>query len=155
MEVGNQIINHPNAKTLILEILNENVPFLYEAFSQLRIWPTTEETKKNLRKILEAYLTMQNNLCGISSYKEFLQNEETIYSAMDYIYRTLQEKDGTSFNASLVVLWIALERREEEFLEFQKDYLKENPSGLAEILTAFWLFNGFRYAYPYREKNKE
>lgn len=155
MEVGYQIVNHPNAKTLIFEILNENVPFLYEAFSQLKMWRSAEEARTNLRKILEAYLTMQNNLCSIKSYKEFLQNEETLYSAMDYIYRTLQEKNGTSFNASLVALWIALERREEEFLEFQKDYLKENPSGLGEILTAFWLFNGFQYDYHYREQNRE
>lgn len=145
MKIQSQVLNHPNAKTLIYEILNENASFLYESFSQLKMWPSPEDAKRNLRKTLEAYLMIQNSLeceIAVKSYKEFLQNEETVCSAMDYIYRTLKEKNGNSFIVSLVALWIALERKEEEFFQFQKDYLKENPSGLGETLTAFWLLNG-------------
>lgn len=147
MDIERKIISHPNSKTLILEILNENAVFLYRAFSNLKIWNTYEEVKSNLKRIIEAYLTIQNNLSfdyGQSkSYKEFLENEKTFCSAMDYLCKTLYERNGSSFNACLTVVWISLERKEEEFELFLKKYLEEEGSSdIGEILTAFWILYG-------------
>ncbi len=139
----NLIANHPNKKALIYEILNEKASFLYETFAELGMWSSPDEVKRSLKKALEAYLMTQNNLKStispVKSYKEFLDNEETVYSAMDYIYRTLREKNGGLFLVSLIALWVALERKEGEFFRFKREYFKENPSWPGETLTSFWL----------------
>lgn len=147
-DIVDRITNHPNAKVLIFEILNEKTPFLYEILSGLNIWGSPEKTKKDLKRILEGYLLIQNRLGyeywpSRKSYKEFLTDEETVRSVMVYLFRTLLEKNGTSLLVSLIAIWIALERKEEEFKRFFEECRKEESFALGETLTAFWIYSGF------------
>lgn len=144
MDLARRIANHWNVRTLILDILNESATFLYEVFPEVKMWDGPMEAKKNLRKILEAYLMLQNNLKhDQESFREFLFNEATIYSAMDYLYKTLRSKNGESLDASLIAIWITLERREQEFKDFLNEYIQEGgPCKLEEALIAFWVLYG-------------
>ena len=147
-EIVDRITNHPNAKVLIFEILNEKTPFLYEILSRLNIWGSPEKTKKDLKRILEGYLLIQNRLghefwASRKSYKESLTDEETVRSAMVYLFRTLLEKNGTSLQVCLIAIWIALERKEEEFKRFFEECRKEESFSPGETLMAFWIYSGF------------
>jgi len=147
-DIVDRITNHPNGTVLIFEILNEKTPFLYEILSSLNMWESRDKTKKELKRILEGYLLIQNRLgyeywALRKSYKESLTDEGTVRSAMGYLFRTLLEKNGTSLQVSLIAIWIALERKEEEFKMFFEECLKQESFALRETLTAFWVYSGF------------
>ncbi|MBS3906943.1 MAG: hypothetical protein KGZ49_07890 [Syntrophaceae bacterium] len=147
-EIVGRITDHPNAKTLILEILNETTSFLYATLSALNGWGSPDEVKKDLKQILEGYLSTQNRLGYEHSimrkpYKEFIADEETVRSAMFYLLNTLFVKcGGNNFPVATIAIYIALERKEGEFKWFF-DVLRldEETFDLKEALYAFWILN--------------
>jgi len=146
-EMAGEILNHPNAKTLVVEILNETAFFLCDAISELDIWESPDEAKKNLRRILEEYLTTQNRLshersASRKTYKEFITDEETARSAMFYLLNTLSGKCEGNFPVAIIAFWIALQKKEEAFKEFAKEINEIEPCNLKESLYAFWIYGG-------------
>jgi len=98
-EIVAEITNHPNGKMLIVEILNETTSFFYATLSALDGRGSPDEIKKDLKRILEGYLSTQNRLgyehsISRKPYKEFITNEETARSAMLYLLNTLSTKCG-------------------------------------------------------------
>jgi len=148
-EIVGRITEHPNAKTLILEILNETTSFLYATLSALNGWDSPDEVKKDLKRILEGYLSTQNRLGYEHSimrkpYKEFIADEETVRSAMFYLLNTLFVKcgRGNNFPVATIAIHIALERKEEEFKGFIEAFRSEGETfNLKEALYAFWILN--------------
>jgi len=144
-EIVGLITDHPNAKTLILEILNETTPFLYATLSALNGWGSSKEVRKDLKRILKDYLSTQNRLSHEYSpsrkpYKEFITDEETVRLAMLYLLNSLSQKCGIDFPAASIALYIALERNEEEFKGlFEALQTEEEPFDLKEALYAFWM----------------
>ncbi len=144
-EIVGQITDHPNAKTLILEILNETTFFLYATLSSINGWGSSKEVRKDLKRILEEYLSTHNRLSHEYSpsrkpYKEFITDEETVRLAMLYLLNTLSVKCGIDFPAASIALYIALERKEEEFKGvFEVLQTEEEPLNLKEALFTFWM----------------
>ena len=146
-EIVGEITNHPNAKTLIVEILNETTSFLYATLSALNGWGSPDEIKKDLKRILEGYLSTQNRLryehsVSRKPYKEFITDEKIARSAMLYLLNTLSAKCGKNLPVALIALYMALERKEEDFKKFFGNLQKEEePSNLKEALYTFWILN--------------
>ena len=146
-EIVGEITNHPNAKMLIVEILNETTSFLYATLSALNGWGSPDEVKKDLKRILEGYLSTQNRLgyehsISRKPYKEFITDEDTARSSMLYLLNTLSTKCSIDLPVALIALYIALERKEEDFKGFFENLQKEDePSNLKEALYTFWILN--------------
>lgn len=148
-EIVGRITDHPNAKTLVLEILNETTSFLYTTLSALNGWDSPDEVKKDLKRILEEYLSTQNRLgyehsITTKPYKEFIADEETVRSAMFYLLNTLFLKcGGNNFPVATIAIYIALERKEGEFKGFIEALRSEEEEtfNLKEALYAFWILN--------------
>ncbi len=146
-EIVGRITDHLNAKTLILEILNGTTSFLYATLSALNGWDSPDEVKKDLKRILEEYLSTQNRLSYEHSisrkpYKEFIADEETVRSAMLYLLNSLSQKCRTYLPAATIAIYIVLERKEEEFKGFFEALRSEEETfDLKGALHAFWILN--------------
>jgi hypothetical protein len=66
---------------------------------------------------------------------------------MNYLVKTLIGKDGSLPELNLISIWIALNRKEEEFSSFYEELEKEETLTMGEALTAYWLY----YSYPRKE----
>jgi len=152
MNIFEEIINHKNKKYILQEILNETAYFLYESFYMTSMWKSKKEAQEGLKEIVETYLSTHRRIeyehfSEKKSYKDFLSDEETIHRAMNYLVKTLIGKDGSFPELNLISIWIALNRKEEEFSSFYEELKKEETLTMGEALTAYWLY----YSYPGKE----
>jgi hypothetical protein len=153
MDILEKVLSHKNKRYLLQEILNETAYLLYHSFYQTGMGKNPKETGENLRRIVETYLSTQRRIEyehweKRKTYKEFLSDEETVNRTMDYLLKTLMEGNGSFPELNVIVLWIALDGKEEEFNSFYEDLKKEEPMTMGEALTAYWLYHSYQKKEP-------
>jgi len=138
-EIVAKIVNHPNAKWMIFELLNQNAPFVYQTLASLNGESDTEVIKTDLQRILYEYLNTQNRLSpSRKHFSEFLTQDETISSCMIYLLNTLYNRYRDKSLYAFIAIYIALERKEEDYRKF---YQANQPITHRQALYSFWLLN--------------
>jgi len=119
------VIGHDNRIHLLNGVLNGTNTWFYHALSQMHPGMDMEKTKKALGKAMSDYLSLMYRVSrrsGITtqpSEKFFSENDLSSQAAMVYLLKSLRLICGHHlYLATLVAIWVDLERKEEDFIEY-------------------------------------
>ncbi|HOE18683.1 MAG TPA: hypothetical protein PK344_14855 [Syntrophorhabdaceae bacterium] len=124
LELVNSVIEHDNSIHLLHGIVNETNTWFYHALSQMHPDMDIDKTKKTLGKAMTEYLSMMYRLyrqSGMTTqpFEKFILGKDPSQAAMTYLLKSLRLICGQHlFFAAIVALWVDLERKEDDFIEY-------------------------------------